>query len=151
MNKRQKIIIVKLAVVVAVTVLAAIVLMNLKAAGLRRGAMRAMTSLSAEIMKYKKNNISLPPEEYLDRLMRDMRIQGLLGNFHYRALWITADSNDREILAYTETDYHSMLDKRDCLVIRLDGAVEWMDKGEFYALLESQQGPIEKQTIKLGE
>ena len=150
MNKRQKIIIAKLVIVIVVTFFAAVVLMNLKAVGLRREAMRAMTNLSLEIMNYKKTYIFLPPQEYLDKIIRDMKAQGLLGDVQYRAS-TAVDSKDDEILAYTKTNYHTMFDKDDCLVLRLNGSVEWMDKFELDALLARQEGPMEKQTRMLGK
>src|SRR4030042_5886805 len=125
MNKRQKIIIAKLVIVVTVTIFAAVVLMNLKAVCLRREAVRAMANLSLEIMKYKKAYIFLPPQEYLDTIIRDTKVQGLLGNVQYRSL-TTTDAKEDEILAYTETNYHTMFHKDNCLVIRLNGSVEWM-------------------------
>jgi hypothetical protein len=99
MNKRQKIIVTKLVIVIVVTAFSAVAIMNIKIIINKNESLRAMRQIGQNITNYKKTYGSLPPESYIERLILDMRAGQLLGKVGYRALWITPDSNDEQILA----------------------------------------------------
>lgn len=69
-----------------------------------------------------------------------------LGTVQYRAIWITFDSKDDTILAYTQENYHSLFLKSGYVVLWLNGKVEWMEAGRFENLLAGQQSLEEIKT-----
>jgi hypothetical protein len=148
MNKRQKIIVAKFAVVVVVTTIAALAMINIKDLINRSEGVRAMQQLGDGLLSYRQQYGYLPPESYLDTIKENVQGRVRLGKIQYRALWITLESEPNEILAYTEKNYKSLLINDGYIFLLLNGNVDWMEKNKFEKLLKSQQSPMEIKTTE---
>jgi hypothetical protein len=148
LTKRQNIIVAKLIIVLVITAAAAFTMMNVKDFINRREGMRAMTQLGPRILEYRKTYGSLPPESYIEKIKGSLEGGVRLGTVQYRAIWITFDSKDDTILAYTQENYHSLFLKSGYVVLRLNGKVEWMEAGRFENLLAGQQSLEEIKTTQ---
>jgi len=148
MNKRQKTIIIDFATIIIATAIAVVAMINLKDWVNRSEARRAMEHLSQIVLQYRKENGCVPPESYVDRIKENLEGYARLGDLRYRARLIDPDSSPDEILAYTEKNYRSFIVGKGCLVLRLDGRVEWMDKQKFKTLLAQQQKPLEIEMLQ---
>lgn len=126
-----------------VTAVAAVVMIDFKNWVNRSEAMRAMAELGREVLRYRQQYGSVPPESYVDSIKEDLAGHVRLTNLQYRARWIDFESDPNEILAYTEKRHHSLLFGYVFIVLRLNGSVELMDKHEFEKLLAQQQSPAE--------
>ena len=100
MNKLQKRILANFVVVMLITAAAVVGMVELKNQVNRSEAMRAMESLGRVVSDYKQKNGSVPPESYVDGIIKTFEGQPRLGNLNYRARWITFDSPPDTILAY---------------------------------------------------
>ena len=136
MNKRQKSLIRSIITVLTITVVFIVLMMNVKDLLNKKEAMRAMQTVGKEVLTYRKQYASLPPESYLARI-KEQFVR--LGALHYRAQWIGFDSEPNTILAYTSKNYRSLVASAGYVVLYLDGRVEWMGKKEFEELLKEQQ------------
>jgi hypothetical protein len=143
MNKLQKRILANFAVVLLVTATAVVGMVELKNMVNRSEAMRAMESLGQVVGDYKQKNGSVPPESYVDGIIKSLEGQLRLGNLCYRAQWIAFDSPPDTILAYARKDYRSLFSRPGAVVLRFDGRIEWMDKASFDKLIAGQQTPME--------
>ncbi len=139
MNKQQKWVLVNFTIVTAITIVAAVAMFELSRWTNRSESMRAMEHLGRIVGDYKQKNGSVPPESYVDRLKESLEGQVRLGALHYRAQWIKFDSPPDEILAYVIKKRRSLFFRPGAIVLRLDGRVEWMDKGDFDKLPARQQ------------
>lgn len=148
MNRRQKAILIDFVVVITITAVAVLAMINLKDWVNRSEAMRAVEQLGQEVLNYRNEHGSVPPESYIDSIKESLQGRARLGKLWYRARWIDFDCPPDEILAYSEKNYHSLFLSSGFIVLRLDGKVEWMDKQKFEALLARQQSPLEIQTMK---
>jgi len=147
-NRRQKAILIDFVVVITITAVAVLAMINLKDWVNRSEAMRAVEQLGQEVLNYRNEHGSVPPESYIDSIKESLQGRARLGKLWYRARWIDFDCPPDEILAYSEKNYHSLFLSSGFIVLRLDGKVEWMDKQKFEALLARQQSPLEIQTMK---
>jgi hypothetical protein len=136
MNQRQKHLIRSIIAVFAITVALIVLMINIKDVLNKKEAMRAMQTVGHEVLSYRKQHASLPPESYLTRIKEQFVRLGVL---HYRARWIGFDSEPNTILAYTNKNYRSLAASPGYVVLYLDGRVEWMGKKEFEKLLKEQQ------------
>ncbi len=136
MNKRQKSLVLNIILVLAITTAFIVLMINVKDLLNKKEAMRAMQIVGQEVLSYRKQYGSLPPESYLARL-KEQFVR--LGKLHYRAQWIGFDSEPNTILAYTKHDFHSLAASEGYVVLRLDGRVEWMDTKQFETLLTKHQ------------
>lgn len=143
MNRRQKAILIESLAVIAVTAIAVWGMVNLKDWINRSEAMRAMEQLGEEVLQYRTENGSVPPESYVERIKETLEGHVRLGRLQYRARWIGFDATSDEILAYTEKSYPSSLLDDGYVVLRLDGRVQWMKKRQFETLLAQQQSQTE--------
>ena len=148
MYKRQKAILIRFIVVILVTVITILTMVNFKDWINRSEAMLAMEQLGRKVLAYRQERGSVPPESYVDRVKENLQGRVRLGNLNYRALWLDFDSSGDEILAYTEKRYHSLFFGEGFIVLRLDGRVEWMDRGKFETLLAQQQSPMEIEMLR---
>ncbi|PKL47249.1 MAG: hypothetical protein CVV39_06060 [Planctomycetes bacterium HGW-Planctomycetes-1] len=147
MNTQQKKLVANVVTVLTFTIAMVVGFANIKNTINRSEAIRAMNILSDEIFKYKKQTGSLPPTVYATQYVE--RIGAVrLGNYQYRAQWIefNADPN-ATILAYSEKKYRGLV-KSGCVVMRLNGKVEWMGKKHFEHLLAEQQKKQELQWLQ---
>jgi hypothetical protein len=145
MNKRQKLILMKFAVVVLITVAAVAAIAVMKNGINRAEAMRAMEHLGKIVHDYREKNGYVPPESYVDNLKESLVGQARLGDFHYRARWIDADSTTDTILAYNRITSYSLFFKPEVIVLFYDGKIKQMDEKSFAEMLARQQKPEEKQ------
>ena len=148
MTKRQNIIVAKLIIVLVITAAAAFTMMNVKDFTNRKEGMRAMTQLGQRILEYRKTYGSLPPESYIEKIKKSLEGSVRLGTVQYRAIWITFDSKDDTILAYTQENYHSLFLKSGYIVLWLNGKVELIKAGRFENLLAGQQSLEEIKTTQ---
>lgn len=130
MNKRKKTLLIEAAVVLGVTLLAVVGLVNLKDWINRREALLAMQQLGEKILEHRQTKGSLPPEDTVRVLLNTVSGRVRLGRLTYRGPWITPDSNDTEVLAYTQQTYHSFIVPNGFTVLYLDGKVEWLNTEE---------------------
>jgi type II secretory pathway pseudopilin PulG len=138
----------KLIIVLVITAAAAFTMMNVKDFINRKEGMRAMTQLGQHILEYRKTYGSLPPESYIEKIKGSLEGSVRLGTVQYRAIWITFDSKDDTILAYTQKNYHSLFLKSGYVVLWLNGKVEWMEVSRFENLLAGQQSLEEIKTTQ---
>jgi len=145
MGKQQRQILTNFAVVITITILAAVGMVEMKNRVNHLESMRAMEQLGRIVSEYKQKNGSVPPESYVDELRESLEGQVRLGHLYYRARWIEFGSPPDKILAYAIKGYHSLLTHPGAIVLRLDGRVEWMDKESFEKVLVRQQSPLERE------
>jgi hypothetical protein len=147
MNKRQKSLVLNVIAVLVITVAFIVLMMNVKDLLNKSEAMRAMGTVGREVLNYREQYGSLPPESYLTRI-KEQFVR--LGALHYRAQWIGFDSEPNAVLAYTKQNYRSLAARSGYVVLRLDGQVEWMGKRQFEALLREQQTSREIEMLHEG-
>jgi hypothetical protein len=147
MNKRQKAILINATTVLVITGIAVAAMINLKNWVNRSEAMRAMEHLSRIVLQYREKYGTVPPESYIDRIIKELEGHVRLGEVMYRAQWITFESKPDEILAYTRRYHSSWLFGKKYIVLRLNGRVEWMDKQDFETLLARQQSSQELEML----
>lgn len=153
MNKQQKAILIEIITIIVVTIIAIVVMLNLRDYVNRQESKKAMTTLGNRIRQYRAENGSVPPENWVDRQRETLPGNARLGNLHCRARWIDFGSAPEEILIYTEQKSHSLMFKDGFFVLRLgevlkqdldkDVEIEWMEPEEFRAVLEKQQSQME--------
>jgi hypothetical protein len=143
MNKQQKWVLTNFALVALITAAAVAGMVELKNWVNRSESTRAMQQLQKAVTEYRGKNGSVPPESYVEGIIKTFDGQPRLGNLNYRARWITFDSPPDTILAYVNKDYNSFFYKSGVMVLRYDGRIEWMDKTSFAKLLAKQQTPME--------
>jgi len=146
MNRQQKWVLTNFALVILITAAAVLGMIELKNWVNRSEATRAMEQLQKAVMEYRVKNGSVPPESYVDVIIKTFAGEPRLGQLNYRARWITFDSPPETILAYVSKDYHSFFTHPGVLVLRYDGNIDWMDKARFDKLLASQQTSLELET-----
>ena len=143
MNKRQKSIINEFILVCVIIAAVVVGLLNFKDYVNRTEGMRAMQQLGGEVLNYRKEHGSVPPEYYVEQIKGQLEGSARLGGMAYRARWIEYGASGDEILAYARRDY-GMIIGTGYIVLRLDGRVEWMGVKEFKKLFDLQQSPEEK-------
>ncbi|MFC1676947.1 hypothetical protein ACFL3G_07790 [Planctomycetota bacterium] len=145
MNKFQKRVIFKAAVVVLVTIFFVVGMTEFRNVVNRSEAMRAMEDLGQKILSYRKEHGTIPPQNYLNEIRKTLPGYARLGELHYRARWIGFEADDKAIVAYVPKGYNSLLTGAGAIFITLDGQVQWIDKSEFQSLLDKQQSELEKE------
>jgi len=148
MNRRQKTILGNTATVIVITAIAVAAMINLKNWVNRSESMRAMEDLSRIVLQYREKYGSVPPESYIDKIKEELEGHVRLGKVIYRAQWISFESTPDEILVYTERPNSSWLFGKKCIILRLDGRAEWMDKRELETLLAQQQSSQELEMLR---
>ena len=148
MNRRQTTILGNTATVIVITAIAVAAMINLKNWVNRSESMRAMEDLSRIVLQYREKYGSVPPESYIDKIKEELEGHVRLGKVIYRAQWISFESTPDEILVYTERPNSSWLFGKKCIILRLDGRAEWMDKRELETLLAQQQSSQELEMLR---
>lgn len=143
MNRQQKWVLTNFALVILITATAVLGMIELKNWVNRSEAMRAMEQLQKAVTEYRGKNGSVPPESYVDGIIKTFAGEPRLGNLNYRARWITIDSPPETVLAYVNKDYNSFFSHPGVIVLRYDGRIEWMDKASFDKFLAPQQTKME--------
>jgi len=112
---------------VSVTLVAVVAMFDIRAWVNYSEAQKAMEQLGKVITEYRQKHNCVPPESYVSNI-RD-RIEGTvrLGNFNYQGQWISFDSSEDEILAYTRIDYPSLFVDKGFIILQLNGQVKWLD------------------------
>ncbi len=141
MNKRQRSIITNFIFVTAGTAIFVGVMINVKDVINKSEAIRAMELLGEGVRKYRDSYHSTPPESYFNRLKNSISTVRL-GDVQYRAQWIGFDDGPDTVLAYSYKNYRFFV-KRGYVVMRLDGSIEWIERGKFRKLLKKQQTDAE--------
>jgi hypothetical protein len=145
MNKQQKWVLIKFTAVVLVTVGSVATIAELKNGVNRAEAIRAMEHLGKIVSDYKQKNGYVPPESFVDNLKESLVWQARLGDLHYRARWLDADSTPNTILAFTKSSSGSLFFKPEVIVLLYDGKVQRMEEESFNKLFARQQKPGENQ------
>lgn len=143
MNRRQRALLIESVIVLAATAVAVVGMMHLKDHVNRSEAIRAMEQLGGRILEYRRQYGSLPSQSFVDGIKGDMEGSVRMGSVKYRALYIGLDAPDDTILAYSHKRLSSSFLKDGYVVLRLDGAVEWMATDEFAALFAAQRTAAE--------
>lgn len=143
MNRRQRALLAESLIVLLATAAAVVGMMQLKDYVNRSEAMRAMTQLGQRILEYRKQSGSLPPQSFVDSIKGDVEGAVRIGNVTYRARWIGLDAPADTILAYSPKRLSSSFLKDGYVVLRLDGAVEWLPTKQFATLFAKQRTPAE--------
>ena len=141
MNKRQRSIITNFIFVTAGTAIFVGAMINVKDVINKSEAIRAMELLGQGVREYRDNYRSTPPESYFNQLKNSISTVRL-GDVQYRAQWIGFDDGPDTVLAYSYKNYRFLV-KRGYVVMRLDGSVEWIERGEFVKLLKKQRTDAE--------
>jgi hypothetical protein len=147
MDKRQRKLVANIVVVVTFTVVMVAGFANIKNIINRSEAIRTMDLLGSEILQYRKNNGSLPGENYVKQFSD--RIGAVrLTDLQYRAPWIEFGYDpNTTVLAYTRKNYTGFV-KSGGIVLWLNGKVEWINKKRFDQIVEAQQQQIELQWLR---
>lgn len=147
MNLRQKQLVFHIITVLVVTVVMVVGFANIKNLINRSEAMRTMKILGDEILHYRKTYGSLPSEAYVKQFTEQIGAVRL-SNLVYRAQWIEfgCDPNSTT-LAYSKKNYSGFV-RPGCIVLWLNGNVQWMNEKEFGKILAAQQKQQEIQWIK---
>jgi hypothetical protein len=146
-TRQQKKLITNVITVTVFTVVMVVGFANIKNAINRSESIRAMELLGKEILQYRKQNGSLPSESYV-RQFTDRIGAVRITDLQYRAQWIEFNSDpNKTILAYSTKNYKGLV-KAGCVVLRLDGKVEWMSKKQFEQILVEQQQQQELQWLQ---
>ena len=145
MNKQQKWVLIKFTAVVLITVGSVAVITELKNGVNRAETIRAMEHLGKIVSDYKQKNGYVPPESFVDNLKESLVGQARLGDLHYRARWLDADSTPDTILAFARRGSRSLFLKPEVIVLLYDGKVQRMEEESFNKLFAAQQKPEEKQ------
>ncbi|MHC4293489.1 MAG: hypothetical protein ACYSTX_04270 [Planctomycetota bacterium] len=90
----------------------------------------------------------MPPQSYVDSNIGELEGSARIGKLVYRARWIDFESSDKDILAYTNTNSHSLLVDDCYIVLYLGGEIEIMSEDDFHALLAQQQSQNEIEMLK---
>jgi hypothetical protein len=143
MNRQQKWVLTNFALVILITTVVVLGMIELKNWVNRSEATRVMEQLQKAVAEYRAKNGSVPPESYVDGIIKTFAGETRLGNLNYRARWITFNSPPETILAYVNKNYHSFFYRPGVIVLRYDGHIEWLDKASFDKLLAPQQTPME--------
>jgi len=143
MNSKQKTVLVNFTIVIVITAITVLAMINLKEIINRSEAMRAMAHLSQNILQYREQYGSIPPESYVNEIQTTLEGRARLGGLYYRARWIDFNCGPDEILAYSERKFHSLFISDGYVVLRLNGQVQWMEQEKFEQLLASQQDLLE--------
>ena len=143
MNKRQKWTLIKFMAVLLITMAAVAAIAELKNVNNRAEATRAMEHLGKIVSDYKQKNGYVPPESFVDNLKESLVGQARLGDLHYRARWLDADSTPNTILAFTRSGSSSLFFKPEMIVLLYDGKVQLMDEESFNKSFARQQKPGE--------
>jgi type II secretory pathway pseudopilin PulG len=143
MNKRQKAVLTESVIVLVATAGAVVGMMQLKDYVNRSEAMRAMSQLGTQILEYRRQYGSLPPQSFVDNVKGEVEGAVRMGNVMYRALWIGPDAPGDTVLAYSQKRLPSSFLKDGYVVLRLNGAVEWLPTQQFVALFAKQRAPTE--------
>jgi hypothetical protein len=147
LNLRQKKLVANIVTVLVFTIVIVAGFSNIKNVINRSEAVRTMKLLGGEILKYRKANGSLPPENLVKRYMNEIGAVRL-SVFQYRAPWIEYGSDpNTTILAYAEKNYWGLV-KPGSVVLWLSGKVEWLDKKQFEQTLAAQQKQQELQWLR---
>lgn len=141
MNPRQKNLLMNFVIIMALTAGFIFIMTGFKDYINKTEALRAMEILRNFVTQYRQEHHSLPPENLLNQFVRESRLVRL-GQIKYRALWVSYDSPPETILVYSEKSYRSFIE-RGCVVMRLNGKVEWMDRDAFEKELLDQQSEAE--------
>jgi hypothetical protein len=139
MNRRQKALLTESIFVLTATVLAVVGLIHLKDYINRSEALRAMGQLGGQILEYRKQNGSLPPESFVSGIKGRLEGAPRLGNVKYRALYIDPEAPNDTILAYSLRRYPTSFWPDGYVILHLDGAVEWMAVSRFADLFTMQK------------
>jgi hypothetical protein len=139
MNKRQKWVLIKFTAVLLITLGAVAAIAELKNGVNSAEAMRAMEHLGKIVSEYKQKNGYVPPESFVDNLKESLVGQARLGDLHYRARWLDADSTPDTILAFTRSGSGSLFFKPEVIVLLYDGKVQRMNEKSFDKLFARQQ------------
>jgi len=123
------------------TAIFVVAMINVKDVINKSEAIRAMELLSQGVRKYRDSYHSTPSESYFNRLKSSISAVRL-GDVQYRAQWIGFDDGPDTVLAYSYKNYKFLV-KRGYVVMRLDGNVDWVERGEFIKLLKKQQTDAE--------
>jgi hypothetical protein len=147
MDKRQRKLVANIVVVITFTVVMVVGFANIKNIINRSEAIRAMELLGKEVLRYRKNNGSLPSEIYVKQFSNQIGAVRLT-DFQYRAPWIEfgCDPNTT-VLIYSRKNYKGFV-KSGGIVLWLNGKVEWINKKRFDQIMEAQQKQIELQWLK---
>lgn len=148
MNKRQRATLIKSITVVLLTLIAVVVMINVKDWINRSEAIRAMEQLGLRVRKYRNDHGSVPPESYVTNIKESLEGHVRLGDVKYRGRWIDFESTPDEIVAYTQKKYPSSLLSDGYIVLRLNGNVEWLGKQEFKTELARQQSQKEVEILR---
>ena len=143
MNKRQRALLTESLFVLLATMAAVIGMVQLKDYVNRSEAMRAMTQLGGRVLEYRRQHGSLPPQSFVDSIKGDVEGAVRMGNVNYRARWIGLDAPNDTILAYSQKRLPSSFLKDGYVVLRLDGAVQWLPTKQFTTLFASQRALTE--------
>ena len=147
MNSRQKKLVAHIVTVLVFTIVMVIGFANIKNVINRSESTRAMKLLGNEILQYRKNYGSLPSESYVKQYSEGIGAVRL-ANFIYRAQWIEFGFEPNStILAYSEKNYKGLVTS-GCVVLWLNGRVDWMNKKQFEQVLAAQQKQQELRWIK---
>jgi len=148
MLRRQKLILIKILLVILFTALAVFAMTNFRDWVNRSEAIRAMEHLGMNINDYRQNTGHVPPRSHIDSVLPNLPGYLRLGKLVYRGTWIDINSGEDQILAYSPKKFSSLLFSDGYIVLSLDGTVDWQEKEAFETKLVQQQSRIEIETLK---
>lgn len=143
MDRRQKAILIEVALVLIVTLIAVIGMINFKDYINRSESIKVMQQVGQIVTEYRRQHNRVPSESMVLREMRNIKSAVRLSGIIYRGLWIDLEAEPNDILAYAKKSYPASLLDDGYVVLRVDANTVWMDGDEFEALLAQQQSDVE--------
>lgn len=143
MDRRQKAILIEVALVLIVTLIAVIGMINFKDYINRSESIKVMQQGGRTVAEYRRQHNRVPSESIFLREMRKIKGAARLPGVVYRGLWIDMEAEPNDILAYAKKNYPASLLDDGYVVLKVDANAVWMDGDEFEALLAEQQSEVE--------
>lgn len=148
MNKRQRAILIEVAIVLIVTLVAVFAMINFKDYINRSESIAAMKQVGQVVAGYRRQNNRVPSESLIFAEMRNIKGAVRLPGMVYRGLWINLEAEPNDILAYAKKDYPASLLDDGYVVLLFDANAVWMGRDEFEVLLAEQQSEIELEAMR---
>jgi len=147
-NKRQRAILIEVAIVLIVTLVAVFAMINFKDYINRSESIAAMKQVGQVVAGYRRQNNRVPSESLIFAEMRNIKGAVRLPGMVYRGLWINLEAEPNDILAYAKKDYPASLLDDGYVVLLFDANAVWMGRDEFEVLLAEQQSEIELEAMR---
>lgn len=110
MNKRQRLLLIKLCTVMGLTIALIVGLSQYRSVINKSEAIKSMNILSMEIAKYHLSHEELPPKDYIEEVISKYGLSRI-GSVECRSRWIEPGSGPETILLFSKKNYKTLFVK----------------------------------------